>query len=869
MQWPIIDRPALRHSIEEALTERPARAVMVTGPAGAGKTTLAGQVAARRRQSQGDQLFTVAALAELSDVPLAAFAPVVQLLGVSRADGVRSVVRGLMTELGSHASSAVLVVDDAPLLDPASAAVVYQVVRAFGLPTVLTARSGVPLGGPIERLRHENLVREVEVSGLELPAVEEVVRTYLGAPPRPDDVQRLRTVSDGNPLYLRELMNQAERSGRIHRSPSGITIDSVGLRGDISTSISDRISQLEEADLEVLQVIALGAGAPIDVLCPLARDRVRAERLIDADIVREMSQDGLRPAHPLYRDAAVKLIGPDDQQRMYSTVADRLEETGDPTLRFAAVRLRIDSGGPSTTEDLQWAASYAYGLGEHAVAVELTEAARTDDDRRLPFTAVLNEATSLSHLARLDDADTAFTRAAELAETTDNIAVLISRWGSHLAYRRFDAASALGLANRLADRLDPASQKSLQPILATWRLLIGESTDARKPDSLDGPASDTSPELIVRAAMARVMLDAMSGRASAEVAEQLVAVESEYGILDPMASAMVHLQQYFHLLSLGEGAAAQSAIEQQRATCPPDAVGLWSYTLGIHVMYSGRLDDAADLARLAVDQLSWRDPIGLLGAAIALRAAVEARRGETAAARAFLNDLLPVQRAEPKAAMLIAEAEALLLAEGGDIATAEAIITAAAQGAWTQGHHLVAAISLGACLHIGSAHQAADLLGQIRADVNYIDGLYGALHDTADALHKNAFSRLVIAARRLADGGMAAAAVAALEHAEKAARKAKDAGAIYRLTSARVALERAFGQRPTRTRTRLRDEVTQREWEVVELVRDRLSSPEIASALGLSRRTVDNHLQSVYRKMGISGRPELRALLAEDALTDV
>jgi DNA-binding NarL/FixJ family response regulator len=36
-----------------------------------------------------------------------------------------------------------------------------------------------------------------------------------------------------------------------------------------------------------------------------------------------------------------------------------------------------------------------------------------------------------------------------------------------------------------------------------------------------------------------------------------------------------------------------------------------------------------------------------------------------------------------------------------------------------------------------------------------------------------------------------------------------------------------------------------------------LTSPRIADELFLSPRTVDNHLRSIYRKLGLSGRAEL------------
>jgi DNA-binding CsgD family transcriptional regulator len=51
--------------------------------------------------------------------------------------------------------------------------------------------------------------------------------------------------------------------------------------------------------------------------------------------------------------------------------------------------------------------------------------------------------------------------------------------------------------------------------------------------------------------------------------------------------------------------------------------------------------------------------------------------------------------------------------------------------------------------------------------------------------------------------------------------------------------------------------LTAREREVALLAANGMSSREIAERLVVSVRTVDNHLQSTYTKLGISGRGEL------------
>ena len=56
-------------------------------------------------------------------------------------------------------------------------------------------------------------------------------------------------------------------------------------------------------------------------------------------------------------------------------------------------------------------------------------------------------------------------------------------------------------------------------------------------------------------------------------------------------------------------------------------------------------------------------------------------------------------------------------------------------------------------------------------------------------------------------------------------------------------------------------ELTQREREVLLAVAEGLSNAEVAERLFLSTRTVENHLQRVYSKLGVAGRGELRAAL--------
>ncbi len=61
------------------------------------------------------------------------------------------------------------------------------------------------------------------------------------------------------------------------------------------------------------------------------------------------------------------------------------------------------------------------------------------------------------------------------------------------------------------------------------------------------------------------------------------------------------------------------------------------------------------------------------------------------------------------------------------------------------------------------------------------------------------------------------------------------------------------------------DPLTPREREVGMLAAQRLTSTEIAQRLVLSLRTVENHLQRCYAKLGIANRSELRLVLQPEA----
>src|SRR3990172_11684642 len=60
------------------------------------------------------------------------------------------------------------------------------------------------------------------------------------------------------------------------------------------------------------------------------------------------------------------------------------------------------------------------------------------------------------------------------------------------------------------------------------------------------------------------------------------------------------------------------------------------------------------------------------------------------------------------------------------------------------------------------------------------------------------------------------------------------------------------------------DILTPREWEVLALLREGLSNPEIAERLGISRDGVKYHVSEILGKLGLAGREEAAAWRPEE-----
>ena len=848
--WPIVPRTALLDSLGAGVTATPPRSQLLVGPSGTGKTALAQAVAARA-DKDGRVVVPIVGVAELRSVSLGAMAAA---LG---SDGDRSLderVHDLIRRVGMAARHHLLVVDDAPLLDDVSAGGVYQLIRVFGVPAVLTARDSHEPGDILERLLREDAVARVEVAGLDMRETELAVRRRLGGRLNPDTLQRVWTRTQGNPLFLRELVERAVRAGTVHRTESGIAFDE-GASVTTDASIDRRLDSLGPELAALARLIALTQPVPLRSIAESAHAR-HLDQLIESSVVLH-THEGIRISHPLFAEAVLRRALPEQLSESRLAAVALLREIGDDSSRLRALRLELDEGEHSDPAELAWAAAIARSLGDHAGSVEFSRRALAngaeDESTRWHLAA------ALSALGRLDDADAAFAEAwAHLGDSHDRRAWGISLNGDHLAFHRHDPEAALALAEQHVGMLPAALHEALGPELATWGIIAGHQAAVDSSSRFD---DESPPQLLVRSAMASVLRNAMGGadNASGDSVDVLGRMAKRFGVLDPLAGAMETIGRVLALISDERAGEAWDLVQNQRLGPVNDAAGMWSFSLGNFCHYSGRPEEGLEYADLAIQQLHWRDLSGVLGAAMVLKAFFLIQLRQRAAAEEILETLKPAQRREPRAALLLAELTAWDLAERGRTAEAAATVLAAGRRAVTSGYAVGGALTMSLGIRIGEAAQVVAALEECAQAVEGRSALANDLRDLARATADGDPRTAVAIAPRLVDAAMPPTALDALLIVRDAAMRAED----RRLVDLTVATLRPLCEQGPWISREYEPILSKRQLEVAALAAKRLSSREIALQLGVSVRTIDNHLAHVYRRLGVSDRRELRGALGE------
>ena len=349
--------------------------VALLGADGVGKTTLAEQIADGLGEKSPVRVIGTATQAF---VPFGAFGALVEVADVGKP---AALIRSAMDSLLAQADNAVIVVDDAHLLDPLSATLVYQLAQQSGVRLIVTARSTSPLPGAVAALWEDGLLGRVDVA---LMNGEETAAVLAGLPEPITDVQLYRR-SAGNPLHLRLLV---ESAGSADRS--------------LTALLDDRLASLAPPVREVLGYLAVHEPLSRADLVALTSEAA-VEQAEAAGVVQTLGAE-LYGAHPLLVERAVVAADPADNRRRRTDIAAVLvarphRHLGD---RLGRALLALDSDAPDSVDDVVAAAQEALRLGDLVLSERLASSALARTER---FDARLALSYALAWQGRGREAD--------------------------------------------------------------------------------------------------------------------------------------------------------------------------------------------------------------------------------------------------------------------------------------------------------------------------------------------------------------------------------------------------------------------------------------------------------------------------------
>jgi hypothetical protein len=205
-RWPLLARPALVEAVGSRLRRASGAGVVVSGEPGIGKTTLLGQAL-----GGSPPALSVRGSALVADVPYGALHAHLTDLDGTAPEGPLAVSRVLGRTLRSSSSGGrpVVLVDNSALVDQLSAHVLAGLAESGAAVLAVTSVDLVDMPAPFAELWRDDVLSAVPVPPLTEQEAGELVSGHLRGPVAAATLRHLADLSEGNPLLLRYLVEDA------------------------------------------------------------------------------------------------------------------------------------------------------------------------------------------------------------------------------------------------------------------------------------------------------------------------------------------------------------------------------------------------------------------------------------------------------------------------------------------------------------------------------------------------------------------------------------------------------------------------------------------------------------------------------------
>lgn len=399
----------LRAALEQA-REGGGRAVLIEGPAGAGKTSLleaatdaaadAEMAILRARAGELERDFAYGVVRQLVEPAIARaseperarlfegaarlaepmFEPPEAGQQPSTGDSAFSMLHGLHWLLDNLAEQrpVAIVVDDLHWSDAESLRFLnYLAPRLAELPVAVlaSARSGEPAGPDLTRLAAGPETTVLRPRPLSTGATANLCRRRLGEGISPELASACRRATGGNPFFLDALLREVGERGIAPDSPDAAGVHEIG-PASVADSVLLRLAGKPQRVTRLVRAVAvLGDGAGLAEAAQLAGlaepEAVKASDELAAVAILG-GGDGLEFSHPIVREAIYADIGPRQRAEAHGLAAGILAERGAPDERIAAQIVATDPvGDPHRVELLRRVAQESLRRGGPTAAVAL------------------------------------------------------------------------------------------------------------------------------------------------------------------------------------------------------------------------------------------------------------------------------------------------------------------------------------------------------------------------------------------------------------------------------------------------------------------------------------------------------------------
>lgn len=853
-RWPVVGRRTELAQIAAWLADAAdgahLRGVVLHGPAGIGKTALAARAASAAAALGFATERLVAGAGR--DVPLMWLAPLRPRF--SPAHSRMELLHELEVTIASRAADRpmLLVIDDVPLLEPADVDLIGYLARRGLVFVVATAREGQQGLNNFAPLFVDGTLTRIEVGPLQSSALVTAAAEFLGGPLHPTATNELRRVSHGVPLFAREFLATNLQRGML-------TLDDGQWRlspdASVPTSLLELIHArylgLAPAQVRYLETLAVAQPLPL-LFRPDSLTSGQLAELEDIGLITAESERGsvvVRLAHPLYAEAL--LAGAGSLRR--SDIAERARaaldhlpiDNPDRELRIAA--LSAEYGLPLTDELAVSAAERALNALDPALAERLI--ARV---QRHTWASEFCLGAALAARGHIAAANDVLHRAEMLADTDEQRARAISRRVNCLGTGGGRFQEALDVLSIASETLTDTHWKTFLDADRAYLLLgMGDSAPVRL-------ESDATGKVRANECLVGAVIAALSGRgadAEALIDEGLSIVHHLVADV-PTARELLNLSRFIVLATTGrtQEAAATVASELERSEGRSALAGSWLAMRALQSLLNGDAVAASTQAAHAAHVLAEVDISALRPMALGLQAAALAQLNRGDESSQVLATIDPAWRDETKARLMAEQASAWQLVMSGQSAAGAQRLARAAKSALDAQHAPIAMMAAHDACRFGHPSVALPVL---REAASHVEGrLVQALLEHAVALDVGDHDQLLVSADELPLLGFT---VSGAESAATAARLLDRIGRPTDAAHARAkasSLLAAIGDVRTPGLGNL-VVLTAREREIANMAAQRMRSREIADALGISARTVDNHLVAVYRKLGVASRDEL------------